>query len=182
MIFGENGVIEGLKSDSILIDMSTSSPVLTKEIAKRLSQKGIKMLDAPVSRTIGGAEEKWTLSIMVGGDAQVLDECRDILETMATEIMHVRTNDMGHTMKLVNQMIVHTGLVSICEAFAVGTQAGLDPRIIFDIVSRASGNSFIFKYRRPGSLIVILSLAQRWIFFTRISKWQRNSQRIWGCH
>ena len=149
VILGENGVIKGLRSDSILIDMSTSSPALTKKIASRLSQKGSKMLDAPVSLSTAGAEAKGALTIMVGGDAEVLDECRNILQAMATQIVHVGTNGMGHAMKLVNQMIIHTGLVSICEAFAVGVQAGLDPRIIFEVVSRASGNSFIFQYKAP---------------------------------
>lgn len=134
VILGENGVIEGLRPGPTVIDMSTSSPTLTKEIARKLAEVGCKMIDAPVTRGILAAQ-KGTLAIMVGGDPIVLDECRDILGAMATDIMYIGDNGMGHAMKLVNQIIIHTELVLICEAFAVGTQAGIDPNTIFNNTS-----------------------------------------------
>jgi 2-hydroxy-3-oxopropionate reductase len=126
VILGEDGVIKGLKSGSVVIDMSTSSPTLTREIAWRLEKIGCKMLDSPVTGGIPAAE-KGTLALMVGGDSTVLKECRDILESMATDIIYIGTNGMGHIMKLVNQLIFHTGIISICEAFALGVKAGIDP-------------------------------------------------------
>jgi 3-hydroxyisobutyrate dehydrogenase-like beta-hydroxyacid dehydrogenase len=148
VVFGTNGVIEGLRPGSILIDMSTSSPTLTKEIARKLDEIGCKMIDAPVTRGIPDAV-KGTLVIMVGGDPMVLDQCRDILECMASEIIHIGTNGLGHAMKLVNNMISQTEIVSICGAFALGTQAGIDLNKIFDVITRGTGNSFMFQYKAP---------------------------------
>jgi 3-hydroxyisobutyrate dehydrogenase-like beta-hydroxyacid dehydrogenase len=148
VIFGKNGVIEGLRPPSILIDMSTSLPALTKEIACKLAQMGCKMLDAPVTRGIPDAE-KGTLGVMVGGNQQVLDECRDILECMAKDIMYIGTNGMGHAMKLVNQTVSHTEIISICGAFALGTQAGIDAEKIFNVLSQATGNSYMLQYKGP---------------------------------
>lgn len=148
VVFGTNGVIEGLRPGSILIDMSTSSPTLTKEIAHKLGEIGCKMIDAPVTRGIPDAE-KGTLVTMVGGDPTVLDQCRDILECMASEIIHIGTNGLGHAMKLVNNMICQTEIVSICGAFALGTQAGIDLHTLFDVITRGTGNSFMFQYKAP---------------------------------
>jgi len=146
VVFGTNGVIEGLRTGSILIDMSTSSPLLTQEIACKLAGMGCMMLDAPVTRGIPDAE-KGSLGIMVGGDPAVLEQCRDILQCMAIDIMYIGKNGMGHAMKLVNQTISHTEIVSICGAFALGTQAGIDPQTIFDVLSRATGNSYMLQYK-----------------------------------
>lgn len=148
VVFGTNGVIEGLRPGSILIDMSTSSPTLTKEIVHKLGEIGCKMLDAPVTRGIPDAE-KGTLATMIGGDPTVLDQCRDILECMASEIIHIGTNGLGHAMKLVNNMICQTEIVSICGAFALGTQAGIDLHTLFDVITRGTGNSFMFQYKAP---------------------------------
>ena len=148
LVFGANGIMETLKPGSILVDMSTSSPPLTKEIAGKLAERGCKMIDAPVTRGIPDAE-KGTLVILVGGDRLVLEQCRDILECMGTDIMYIGTNGMGHAMKLVNNMIAQTEIVSICGAFALGTQAGIDPNTIFDVITRGTGNSFMFQYKGP---------------------------------
>jgi 3-hydroxyisobutyrate dehydrogenase len=148
VVFGANGIIESLRPDSILIDMSTSSPPLTREIARKLAEIGCKMIDAPVTRGIPDAE-KGTLVILVGGDRLALEQCRDILECMGTDIMHIGTNGMGHAMKLVNNMLAQTEVVSICGAFALGTQAGIAPDTIFDVITRATGNSFMFQYKGP---------------------------------
>lgn len=148
VILGENGVIGGLKPDSVVIDMSTSSPILTKKISIKIQEKKCHMLDAPVSRGLPAAESG-TLAVMVGGDISVFNECKALLGSMAKDITYIGTNGMGHAMKLVNQLISHTQLVSICEAFVLGTQAGIDPRTIFKVVSQASGDSFIFQYKAP---------------------------------
>lgn len=148
VVFGPNGIIEGLRPGSILIDMSTSSPALTREIACKLDEIECKMIDAPVSRGIPDAV-KGTLAIMVGGDPGVLDRCRDVLECMGSEIFHIGVNGLGHAMKLVNNMIGQTEIVSICGALALGTQAGIDLHKIFEVLSRSTGNSFMFQYKGP---------------------------------
>ena len=147
-VFGAEGILGGLHPGACLIDMSTSSPVLSRQIAERLTAHQCEMLDAPVTKGIPAAKNG-TLTVMVGGPERILNDCRSILEAMATEIIRVGNHGMGHAMKLVNQLISHSELVAICEAFALGTQAGLDPQTIFDVVTRASGNSFIFQYKAP---------------------------------
>jgi 3-hydroxyisobutyrate dehydrogenase-like beta-hydroxyacid dehydrogenase len=148
VVFGTDGIVEGLRPGSILIDMSTSSPALTREIARKLDEIGCKMIDAPVSRGIPDAI-KGTLVIMAGGDPGVLDQCRDVLNCMGSEIMHIGTNGLGHAMKLVNNMIAQTEIVSICGALALGTQAGIDLNKIFEVIGRSTGNSFMFQYKGP---------------------------------
>jgi 3-hydroxyisobutyrate dehydrogenase-like beta-hydroxyacid dehydrogenase len=148
VILGTNGIIEGLRPGSILIDMSTSSPALTKEMAHKLDEIGCKMIDAPVTRGIPDAV-KGTLVIMAGGDPAVLDQCREVLECMASEILHIGPCGLGHAMKLVNNMISQTEVVSICGALALGTQAGIDLNKIFEVISRGTGNSFMFQYKAP---------------------------------
>ncbi|GAI93767.1 unnamed protein product, partial [marine sediment metagenome] len=88
VILGENGIIEGIKADSVVIDMSTISPQATQKIAARLREKGVYMLDAPVSGGEQGAVNG-TLSIMVGGDAKIFKRCQPILEAMGKNIIHV---------------------------------------------------------------------------------------------
>lgn len=148
VVFGTDGIMEGLRPGSILIDMSTSSPALSREIARQLEEIGCKMIDAPVTRGIPDAV-KGTLVIMAGGDPGVLNQCRDVLECMGSEIVHMGANGLGHAMKLVNNMISQTEIVSICGALALGTQAGIDLNKIFEVIGRGTGNSFMFQYKGP---------------------------------
>ena len=148
VVFGTDGIMEGLRPGSILIDMGTGSPPLTREIARKLDRIGCKMIDAPVSRGIPDAVNG-TLVIMVGGDPGALDQCRGVLECMGSEIVHIGTNGLGHAMKLVNNMISQTEIVSICGALALGTQAGIDLKKIFEVIARGTGNSFMFQYKGP---------------------------------
>ena len=104
VILGENGVIEGVSPDSVVIDMSTISPQATRKMVTRLREKGTYMLDAPVSGGEQGAING-TLSIMVGGDAKIFERCRPILESMGKSIIHVGSNGMGQTVKLMNQIL-----------------------------------------------------------------------------
>ncbi|GAI82155.1 unnamed protein product, partial [marine sediment metagenome] len=115
VILGENGVIEGIKADSVVIDMSTISPQVTQKIAARLREKGVHMLDAPVSGGDQGAING-TLSIMVGGEAKIFERCQPILEAMGKNIIHVGPNGMGQTVKLMNQILVTGNLNAVVEA------------------------------------------------------------------
>ena len=148
VVFAKDGLIEGLRPGSILIDMSTGSPTLTREIARKLEEIGCKMIDAPVSGGIPNAE-KGTLTIMAGGDAGALDQCRDVLGCMGSEIIHMGGNGLGHAMKLVNNMVCQTEVVSFCGALALGTQAGIDLNKIFEVLGRSTGNSYMFQYKGP---------------------------------
>ena len=110
VILGANGVMEGAEAGSVVIDMSTISPSVTREIACKLAGKGVHMLDGPVSGGIGGAETG-TLSIMVGGEAEILERSRHVLEGMGTRITHCGGNGMGQVTKLANNI---TGQGNAC--------------------------------------------------------------------
>src|SRR5690606_7962180 len=105
VILGDDGVIHGAKAGSLVVDCSTISPQVTREIAQKLAEKNIHMLDAPIS---GGSEgaAKGTLSIMVGGDAEQFERARSAFEAMGKTITHVGTIGAGQTVKLVNQVLV----------------------------------------------------------------------------
>ena len=125
VILGENGVIEGIKAGSVVIDMSTISPRKTRQIAARLKENGADMLDAPVSGGDIGAREA-TLAIMVGGEAAVFERCRPIFSAMGKTIVHVGPNSMGQTVKLMNQILVANALMGVVEALVLGQKSGAD--------------------------------------------------------
>jgi len=119
VVLGKNGIIEGARPGSVVIDMSTISPQATRTIAARLQEKMAHLLDAPVSGGEQGAIAG-TLSIMVGGEAKVFERCRPILETMGKSIVHVGSSGMGQTVKLMNQILVVGILNAVIEALVFG--------------------------------------------------------------
>jgi 3-hydroxyisobutyrate dehydrogenase len=125
VILGENGVIEGIQPDAVVIDMSTISPLATRKIAARLEEKKAHMLDAPVSGGEGGAIAG-TLSIMVGGNAATLERCRPVLEAMGKTITYIGGHGMGQTTKLMNQILVAGNLNAVCEALVFAQKQGVD--------------------------------------------------------
>jgi len=125
VILGENGVIEGIKPDSVVIDMSTISPQATQKIVARLKEKGAHMLDAPVSGGEQGAING-TLSIMVGGEAKIFERCQPILKAMGKNITHVGPHGIGQTVKLMNQILVAGTLNAVVEALVFGQKSGVD--------------------------------------------------------
>ena len=141
VILGENGIIEGIKVDSVVIDMSTISPQATQKIAARLREKGVYMLDAPVSGGEQGAVNG-TLSIMVGGDAKIFKRCQPILEAMGKSITHVGSNSMGQTVKLVNQILVAGTLNAVVEALVFAQKSGVDLEKAVDAVKGGAAASW----------------------------------------
>ncbi|MBM4339645.1 MAG: 2-hydroxy-3-oxopropionate reductase [Deltaproteobacteria bacterium] len=126
VLFGPNGVAEGLKPGSIVVDMSSISPLATKEFAKKLAAMGVEMLDAPVSGGQVGAENA-TLSIMVGGKAEVFNQIKPFFELMGKNIVHVGGNGDGQTCKVANQIVVALTLEAVAEALLFASKAGADP-------------------------------------------------------
>jgi 2-hydroxy-3-oxopropionate reductase len=126
VLFGKDGVAEGLKPGSIVVDMSSISPIATKEFAKRLAAMGVKMLDAPVSGGQVGAENA-TLSIMVGGDPEVFDQIKPYFELMGKNIVHIGGNGDGQTCKVANQIVVALTIEAVAEALLFAAKAGADP-------------------------------------------------------
>ena len=126
VLFGESGVVEGLRPGSIVVDMSSISPIATKEFAKKLGALGVKMLDAPVSGGQVGAE-KATLSIMVGGQPEVFEQIKPYFEIMGKNIVHIGDNGDGQTCKVANQIVVALTIEAIGEALLFASKAGADP-------------------------------------------------------
>lgn len=148
VILGENGVIYGAKTKSIVIDMSSINPLITQEIEKVLRVKEIEMLDAPVSGGEIGAIQG-TLSIMVGGKKRVFEDCLDILRTMGKNIVHVGSIGAGGFVKLVNQIIVAINIAAIGEAFTLGIKAGIDPNLAFKAIREGLAGSKILETKLP---------------------------------
>ena len=126
VLFGKDGVAEGVKSGSTVVDMSSISPIATKEFAKKLDALGVKMLDAPVSGGQVGAENA-TLSIMVGGKPDLFEEIKPYFEIMGKNIVHVGDNGDGQTCKVANQIVVALTIEAVGEALLFASKAGADP-------------------------------------------------------
>jgi 3-hydroxyisobutyrate dehydrogenase len=141
VILGKNGVIEKIRPDSVVIDMSTISPEATREIAARLKEKGAHMLDAPVSGGEQGAIDG-TLSIMVGGDDDIFGRCQPIFEAMGKNIIHVGPNGMGQTVKLVNQILVAGTLNAVAEALIFAQKSGVNLEKAIDAVKGGAAGSW----------------------------------------
>jgi 2-hydroxy-3-oxopropionate reductase len=126
VLFGENGVADGLSNGKIVVDMSSISPVETKEFAEKINAKGARYLDAPVSGGEVGAKAG-TLTIMVGGDQKTFDKVKPLFELMGQNITLVGGNGAGQTCKVANQIIVALTIEAVGEALLFASKAGADP-------------------------------------------------------
>lgn len=131
-------VAAGLKPGATIMDMSSSSPLGTRELGALLEKRGIKLIDAPVSNGVRGAVAA-TLAIMVGGDKTIFDSCRPLLEKIGSQIFHAGPLGAGHAIKALNNYVSAAGLVAACEAVIVGRSFGLEPGVIVDILNASSG-------------------------------------------
>lgn len=148
VVLGPDGIIHGAQAGSVFIDLSSSKPLSTKMIAQELKKIGVDMLDAPVSRGVKGAETG-TLSMMVGGDAGILEKCRPILSVLASDIYHVGGIGAGHTLKMLNNLVSATCFLITAEAIILGTKAGLDPKVINEVLNASSARSYATEIRFP---------------------------------
>jgi 3-hydroxyisobutyrate dehydrogenase-like beta-hydroxyacid dehydrogenase len=128
--------------------MSTIDPLAVKRMHDQLAERGIAMIDAPVS---GGQTraESGDLSAMVGGDTATVEACRPELEAMTRSIFHMGGIGQGLAMKLVNNMLIQTTSVVVAEAMVMGAKAGLDPQAMIDVIRVSTGNSEAFESRAP---------------------------------
>jgi 3-hydroxyisobutyrate dehydrogenase len=137
---GENGVLAGARSGTILVDLSTIDPATHQKIATRATAQGLGYLDAPVSGGTGGARDG-TLTIMVGGEAATLEQATPVLGAMGQRIYHLGPTGAGAVVKLVNQLMNATATLGVLEGLVLGTKFGLDPAMIYEVVSNSSGAS-----------------------------------------
>ncbi len=145
IILGEDGVIDGAKQGAIVIDMSTISPTATRRMAETLGEKGIKMLDAPVS---GGSEgaQNGTLSIMVGGDAADLEKAEPVLQAMG-KTTHIGAVSAGQMTKAINQIVAAGTYWSVAEGIALGLKAGLNMEKVVQAVGGGASGSWVMNNR-----------------------------------
>jgi 3-hydroxyisobutyrate dehydrogenase len=148
---GESGVIHGAAPGTVVVDMSTVSPGATRRIAAALRERGVHMLDAPVS---GGSEgaRKGTLSIMVGGEEADLDKVRPALEAMGNTITHVGPIGSGQLAKAINQIVVAGTYWGVAEGMALGLKAGLDMQKVVQAVGGGAAGSWAMT-NRSGNMI-----------------------------
>jgi 3-hydroxyisobutyrate dehydrogenase len=135
---GKKCIIETLKPGSLIIDMSSSSPMGTRELGAILEKKGFQFIDAPVSNGVKGATAA-TLSIMVGGDKAIFERVKPMLEKMGNQIYYAGPLGAGHAIKALNNYVSAAGLIAACEAMHAGAAFGLDPNVVVDIINTSSG-------------------------------------------
>lgn len=141
-VLGKNGVMEGARAGTVLIETTSSSPFTTRKIAEKLKEKNVDVIDAPVSRGVPAAENG-TLSIMVGGDEEVLQKCLPVLRKLGTDIFHVGGLGAGHVVKALNMLLLGAHLIAAAEVVALGIKQGLDPRNILEVINVSSGENFM---------------------------------------
>ena len=141
VVVGHDGVLHGARPGSVVVDMSTISPAVTRSLAQRLGERGVEMLDAPVSGGTTGAQNA-TLSIMVGGKREVLDRSTPVLQAMGKRITHCGPNGMGQVAKLVNQIMVAGTLAAVCEGLVFGAKEGVDLQAVHQALSGGAANSW----------------------------------------
>ena len=148
LYLGKDGLIEHARPGSVLIDMTTSSPALARELAAHAAQRGIDMLDAPVSGGDVGAREG-RLSIMVGGEADVLARVEPMLRCLGTNIVLQGGPGAGQHTKLCNQIVIASTMLGVCEGLAYAKRAGLDPSTVLAAIGSGAAGGFLLNNLGP---------------------------------
>lgn len=141
VVLGPDGTLAGSKPGTILVDMTTSEPALAEEIAAEAARRGVHSVDAPVSGGDIGAKEA-RLSIMIGGDKQVVEALQPCWEAMGKTIIHQGPPGAGQHTKMVNQILIATNMIGVCEALLYGYRAGLDLKTVLQSVSSGAAGSW----------------------------------------
>lgn len=141
VVLGSGGLADTLPSGSLVIDSSTVEIHTTTTVAAALAERGIDFVDAPVSGGVGAARAG-SLTFMVGGDAGVVDRARGLLDAMGSTVIHAGPAGSGQAAKTCNNLMFGISLVGAAEAFVLADRLGLAPTVLYDIVSRSSGNSW----------------------------------------
>ena len=148
VICGRNGVLQGTHPGLILIDMGSIPPEVSRSIALRAKEKGVPMLDAPVTGNPKVASEG-KLGIMVGGPKETFDACLPIFEKMGIKIVYVGENGAGTTLKLINNLILGVAIEAVAEALVLARKAGIDPQKVIEITSVGGARTGAMETRGP---------------------------------
>jgi 2-hydroxy-3-oxopropionate reductase len=147
VVAGESGLLEGIEEGSLLVDMSTISPVVTEELAEKVRESGASMLDAPVSGGDVGAIEG-TLSIMVGGSQEDFKRAKPLFEVMAKTVTHVGPTGAGQLVKAANQVVVALTIEAVSEALVLGSRGGVAPEKILEVLSGGLAGNKVMEVKR----------------------------------
>ena len=148
VVLGEGGLAEGLSSGKVLIDTSSSRPSSTRDLAKKLAESEVEMLDAPVSGGVLRAEEG-KLAVMVGGREEVFERWREVLESFGEKIFHVGDHGAGHLVKSLNNLLSATTLASAAEAVILAEKAGVAPEALLEVINAGNGRSYSTEVKFP---------------------------------
>jgi 3-hydroxyisobutyrate dehydrogenase len=151
VILGSDGALNGAAAGAVLVDMTTSEPSLAREIYQAAQARGVASVDAPVSGGDVGAREA-RLSIMVGGDKEVVERIRPLFEVMGKTIVYQGPAGAGQHTKMVNQILIATAMIGICEALLYGHKAGLDLNTVLESVSGGAAGSWSLSNYAPRML------------------------------
>ncbi|MBT6274899.1 MAG: NAD(P)-dependent oxidoreductase, partial [Chromatiales bacterium] len=141
---GPQGIAEGAREGLVYFDLSTNSPLMVRNVAQKLAERGVTMLDAPVSGGVVGAE-KGTIAIMVGGDKAVFDAHTSLFESFGANVIHCGDLGTGCIAKIVNNMIAFCNMAAGAEGLMLGAVAGIDPDVLNQVVRNSSGNSMGYR-------------------------------------
>ena len=144
VVLGPEGIAERAKPGTVYIDLTTSSPELARRLAAQLEEKGIEMLDAPVSGGPVGAEAG-TLGVMVGGKEEVLEANRKLLETLGANVIHVGPIGSGLIAKLVNNLLGIASVATASEGLMIARAAGVEPRKLDAVIRASTGDSLAYR-------------------------------------
>ncbi|MDQ3911218.1 MAG: 2-hydroxy-3-oxopropionate reductase [Actinomycetota bacterium] len=151
VLAGETGVFEGIREGSLVVDMSTISPVVTRQLAEQARKTGAGMLDAPVSGGESGAEEG-TLSIMVGGAEEDFERVRPLFEILGQTIVHVGDSGTGQVVKACNQIVVALTIEAVSEALVLGSKGGVEPAKVIEVLSGGLAGNKVMEAKRENFL------------------------------
>jgi 3-hydroxyisobutyrate dehydrogenase len=139
-VTAEQGLLAAMRPGMMLIDMSSSEPAATRQLAQQAADSGITMIDAPVSGGVPGAV-RGTLTIMAGGPAEAVAAARPMLEVLGSRVLHVGPAGAGHAVKALNNLLSGVHLLATSEAMLAGQDFGLDPAVLLDVLNTSSGRS-----------------------------------------
>jgi 3-hydroxyisobutyrate dehydrogenase len=149
VLFGPGGALETLPAGAVVLGCATVPPAFARELGTRLAERGVLFLDAPIS---GGAVKAASgeLSVMASGSAEAFAAARPLLDAVATTVHELGSEaGQGSTMKMVNQCLAGVHIATAMEALALGIRSGLDPRTVYEVITGAAGNSWMFENRVP---------------------------------
>lgn len=141
VVFGKNGIVEGAMSGMMLVDCGTSGYLWTREFGKKMENLGIRFADAPVTGMEKRAKEA-TLTIMFGGDEELLEDLRPVLEAMGKNIIHMGAVGNGQLTKMLNNILYNSNIAALAEVLPMSVKLGLDPEKVARVINHGSGHSF----------------------------------------